>query len=160
MTAMTQTCSVQRDFDLPVEIVWDALTDPVLLEGWLADARFDPVAGAPVDLHWLDDHHGDDFDGTLVELRDRAGLTVADDRGALALSLERLPGGARGTSARVGIVVSGRSPALSAEAAHWRTHLEALEDLLRGHPVIWERWDADYRDTRSAPNPATPVSGA
>ena len=30
------------------------------------------------------------------------------------------------------------------QVAHWRAHLEALEDLLRGHPVVWDRWDADY----------------
>jgi uncharacterized protein YndB with AHSA1/START domain len=142
--------TVVRDYDLPPAIVWDALTDPVLLEGWLGEATLDPQAGGTLVLDWLDgDHHGAAIAGEIVLIEPRSQLLVRAMEYSLALLLDALPGGARGSSSRV--TISGRLPAgrsSSAEqTAHWRAHLEALEDLLRGHPVVWERWDADYGET-------------
>ena len=42
-----------RDYDLPVEIVWDALIDPDLVVGWLADATIEPRVGGVFDLEWI-----------------------------------------------------------------------------------------------------------
>ena len=58
------TLEFERAFDLPASIVWDALIDPVLLEGWLADATVDPRVGGEYRLAWIAPTHldGPDLD--------------------------------------------------------------------------------------------------
>jgi len=142
--------TVARNYDLPPAVVWDALTDPALLEGWLGASVSDAEVGGTFVLDWLDPHHhGAAVAGEIVLLEPRSQLLVRAMEYSLAILLDELPHGARGSSTR--LTLSVRLPAdrqsEREQAAHWRAHLEALEDLLRGHPVVWERWDADYGQT-------------
>ena len=43
----------ERDFEFSPAIVWDALIDPDLVAGWLAEARIDPVLGGQYSLRWM-----------------------------------------------------------------------------------------------------------
>jgi uncharacterized protein YndB with AHSA1/START domain len=139
--------TVAREYDLPPAVVWDALTDPALLEGWLGAGIADSEVGGTFVLDWLDPHHhGAAVAGEIVLLEPRSQLLVRAMEYSLAMLLDELPHGTRGVSTR--LTLSVRLPAERhterEQAAHWRAHLEALEDLLRGHPVVWSRWDADY----------------
>jgi uncharacterized protein YndB with AHSA1/START domain len=139
--------TVAREYDLPPAVVWDALTDPALLEGWLGAGISDAEVGGTFVLDWLDPHHhGAAVAGEIVLLEPRSQLLVRAMEYSLAMLLDELPHGARGSATR--LTLSVRLPAdrhtEREQAAHWRAHLEALEDLLRGHPVVWDRWDADY----------------
>jgi uncharacterized protein YndB with AHSA1/START domain len=139
--------SVSRNYDLPPAVVWDALVDPVLLEGWLGAGISDAEVGGTFVLDWLDPHHhGAAVAGEIVLLEPRSQLLVRAMEYFLAMLVDELPSGSRGSSTR--LTLSVRLPAdrqtQPEQIAHWRAHLEALEDLLRGHPVVWERWDADY----------------
>lgn len=131
---------LERVYDVSPQIVWDALVDPVLIEGWLGRSSAPIEAGGRVVIQWLDPHH----DGsTVLEVVRADRPDVLEVRGDLAatLRLAAVPGGPRGTRTRLRVGVAG----LAAEGrAHVAAHLEALADLLHGHPVEWERWDADY----------------
>ncbi|MFC5501258.1 SRPBCC domain-containing protein [Lysinimonas soli] len=127
---MESTVRIQRVIDLPRVIVWDALIDPVLVEGWLHPVlrlvggepevsvreRVDPAPAEVARLHV----HGEEF-------------------GELRISLVEIPGGTRGASTGVTVELLGiadvrfRGPLVTG----WQTRLDQLEDLLRGHPVSW-----------------------
>jgi hypothetical protein len=106
---------LERQIDLPRAIVWDALIDPVLVEGWLHPAarplegemreRVDPVAGGTAVLE-----------------------TVLEPFGRLRFELDEREGGTRGTSTIL---------RLQADGAGWDDRIDGLENLLRGHPVDW-----------------------
>jgi hypothetical protein len=111
-----RVADVERRIDLPRAIVWDALLDPVLVEGWLhptarlldgdVQARIDPVAGETAVL-----------------------ATVLEPFGALRFELDELEGGTRGTSTAFRLS--------AADPADWADRVDDLENLLRGHPVDW-----------------------
>jgi uncharacterized protein YndB with AHSA1/START domain len=140
-----------REYDLPVVIVWDALVDEVLVEGWLAPARIDPRVGG---LYWLDCRSGGSLEptnGSIMVFDEPAGvgpgrLEIATDNiGILEFSLTPIPDGTRGsgTLLRLRILVD-TDPRLTASTrADWLSNFDQLEDLLRGHPVDWENWQRD-----------------
>jgi uncharacterized protein YndB with AHSA1/START domain len=43
---------LERRYNLPIEQVWAALTDPARLADWFAKARIDPRLGGPVEFRW------------------------------------------------------------------------------------------------------------
>lgn len=123
---------VERQIDLPNSIVWDALIDPVLVEGWLH-----PTAGL--------------FDGEVRERTEPAPGAAAvlavrtDEFGELRFELTEREGGTRGgvTELRVR-VASAADPRFRAPiVACWLLRLDQLEALLRGHPVDWATWKRD-----------------
>jgi uncharacterized protein YndB with AHSA1/START domain len=67
------------------------------------------------------------------------------------LSAEEVPGGTRGTSTRVTVEVAVPDPRFAgALRATWQTRLDQLENLLRGHPVVWQsEQSAPARDLRA-----------
>jgi uncharacterized protein YndB with AHSA1/START domain len=140
-----------RDYDLPLAIVWDALVDDVLVEGWLATARIEPKLGG---LYWLDWQSGTSLaasNGVITEFeppddRREARLTVSTDNiGTLAFSLTQIPEGTRGSGTRVRLrILVDTEPRLQASTrAYWHSNFDQLEDLLRGHPVDWSTWQRD-----------------
>ncbi|PJJ72660.1 uncharacterized protein YndB with AHSA1/START domain [Diaminobutyricimonas aerilata] len=131
---------LERVYDVAPAIVWDALVDPVLLEGWLGRVSAPLTAGAHVVIQWLDPHHEGSTVTTVVHATTEHELELGGDI-AVVLRLEATPGGPRGTRTRLRVDVPG-APAEG--RAHAAAHLEALADLLHGHPVVWERWDDDY----------------
>lgn len=107
---------VDRRIDLPRVIVWDALLDPVLVEGWLH-----PTA------RLLEGDVGERIDpapGTTAVL-----ATVLEPFGELRFELDELEGGTRGTSTAFRLS--------AARPAGWADRIDDLENLLRGHPVDW-----------------------
>jgi hypothetical protein len=107
---------VERRIDLPRVIVWDALVEPVLVEGWLH-----PTA------RLLDGDVGERVDpapGTTAVL-----ATVLEPFGELRFELDELEGGTRGTSTALRLG--------AAQPARWADRIDDLENLLRGHPVNW-----------------------
>lgn len=67
------------------------------------------------------------------------------------LDAEEVPGGTRGTSTRVTVEVALPDPRFRAAITEtWQTRLDQLENLLRGHPVVWEaEQSAPARDLRA-----------
>ena len=107
---------VDRRIDLPRAIVWDALLDPVLVEGWLH-----PTA------RLVDGDVGERVDPAPGETAVLA--TVLEPFGELRFELDELDGGTRGTS--TAFRMSAERP------AGWPDRIDDLENLLRGHPVDW-----------------------
>ncbi len=112
---MERAAGVERRIDLPRAIVWDALLDPVLVEGWLhptarlldgVEERIDPVEGRTAVL-----------------------ATVLEPFGALRFELDEVEGGTRGTSTVLRLTGAG--------SVEWSDRVDDLENLLRGHPVDW-----------------------
>jgi uncharacterized protein YndB with AHSA1/START domain len=67
------------------------------------------------------------------------------------LSAEEVPGGTRGTSTRVTVEVAVPDPRFAGALREtWQTRLDQLENLLRGHPVVWQaEQSAPARDLRA-----------
>jgi uncharacterized protein YndB with AHSA1/START domain len=136
-----------RVYALPRSIVWDALVDDALVDGWLAPAEIDPRLGGSYVLHWQGRTGIDRSDGVIVALVPRSRLRIETGNiGTVSFELIELAGGPRGTSTRLEVSIAvDTDPRLTASTvAYWRTNLEALEGLLRGHPVDWDRWDDDF----------------
>jgi len=132
--------SLERRLDLPREVVWQALVDPVLAEGWLHPAA--RLAG---------DAESEEFDPiefTEPETPDAPAVlhVRSGELGEVRFELRALPEGTRGTSTLLLLTVSGQGDArfLAPVVASWRTRLDQLEQLLRGHPVDWQNWDRDH----------------
>lgn len=122
---------ILRRVDLPPTIVWAALVDPVLVEGWLHPTE--RLVDAPED-------------GVVVHLLEEPSLlaTSSPQLGELRFVLTPTGGGSRGTSTELELEVelSARQESPEARAslvAAWDARLDQLHDLLHGHPVDWER---------------------
>ena len=142
-----------REYDLPVSIVWDALVDEDLVEGWLASARIDPRIGGQYLLHWLSGASLGPTTGVIEAIEPRRRLEVdTDNIGRLAFVLESLHGGTRGSSTelRLTIHVDTEPRLLASTHAYWQSNFDQLEDLLRGHPVDWTTWQRDRGDAWAA----------
>jgi len=140
------TLRYSRDYDLPVEIVWDALIDPDLVAGWLADATIDARVGGAYDLDWSGPTTLPATRGEITALEPFERLAVETSNiGDLEFSLEILEGGTRGGATRLAVtLVTDVEPRFAASiGAHWLTNLDQLEDLLRGRPVDWANWERD-----------------
>jgi len=130
----------EHEIDLPASVVWDALVDPVLLEGWLAAVEPSPLAAPAIAIDWLDGSEPSPTAAAveLVEPPRRLRLGT-DNRGSIDLRLTEVPGGLRGMGTvlelRVRVPVDARFAA--AIAADWESALDRLDDLLRGRPAEW-----------------------
>lgn len=130
----------EREVDLPRIIVWDAFVDPELVSGWLAEAVIVPEVGGEYNLTWLHRVGQPDTFGRIAALWTPELLVVdTTNLGRLEFTLHELPGGMRGTSTLIRVEVGMAGDPVLAErvAEQWRVHLEQLEQLLRGHPVVW-----------------------
>ena len=149
----TSELEFSRGYDLPVSIVWDALVDEVLVEGWLASARIDPQVGG---LYWLGWKGGATLaptNGTISVLEPRRRLVLETDNiGILEFTLESVPGGTRGTSTdlHLTIRVDTEPRLLASTYAYWQCNFDQLESLLRGHPVDWTTWQRDRGEAFAA----------
>lgn len=127
---MDGAARLERIIDLPRVIVWDALVDPILVEGWLHPTarlvdgvelreRRDPDRGDGVAIL---DSYGRELGGTRFELRE-------------------VPGGTRGSVTDLTLIVRSQLDVefRRGELVAWQRRLDQLESLLRGHPVDWGR---------------------
>ncbi|MET4781836.1 SRPBCC domain-containing protein [Glaciihabitans sp. UYNi722] len=130
----------EREIDLPRVIVFDALVEPDLVVGWLAQAIVEPVSGGRYDLEWLGPDAQPPTAGIIVDLDAPTALSVqTDDHGLIEFALTTVEGGLRGSGTLLRLRVR-----LDMERAFagpvrdaWETRLDRLEELLRGHPVGW-----------------------
>ena len=142
-----------RSYDLPVAIVWDALVDDVLVEGWLATARIDPGEGG---LYWLGWQCGTSLaptNGTITAFEPPRRLAIdTDNIGTLEFLLESVSGGTRGTSTELSLTirVDTEPRLLASTRAYWQSNFDQLEALLRGHPVDWSTWQHDRGEAWAA----------
>ena len=139
----------QREFDVARSVVWDALVDPDLVVGWLAEASIEPIVGGRYDLVWLTSTGYPSTLGTIVRWEQPGRLTVyTDNRGVIEYQLDDLP--AIALPARMRLMVMVRLTVEEAFAirvpADWLTSLDQLGELLRGHPVDWANWDRDHAE--------------
>lgn len=136
----------EQVYDLPPEIVWDALVDPDLVSGWLAEADIDARIGGRYDLDWRHFDLVRATTGEIIELLAPHQLVVdTDNFGVTSLLLTELTTGSRGRSTQLTVVVDALADVQFTPmiAATWRLSLEQLHELLRGHPVDWSRWKAE-----------------
>jgi uncharacterized protein YndB with AHSA1/START domain len=138
-----------RAYDLPVAIVWDALVDEALVEGWLAAARIDPREGGHYWLDWQDGRSLAPTNGTITAIEPSRRLAIdTDNLGSLEFILESVQGGTRGTSTTIFLTirVDTERRLLASTRAYWQSNFDQLEALLRGHPVDWSTWQRDRGD--------------
>jgi uncharacterized protein YndB with AHSA1/START domain len=131
-------------YDLPPEVVWDALVDSDLVSGWLAEADVDARLGGRFDLDWGGRCGLHRTAGDIVDLFEPELLVLETDSfGAVRIELRELAGGTRGAATEVRVVIDRPADAGEAAAASatWLTALDQLEGLLRGHPVDWKSWE-------------------
>jgi uncharacterized protein YndB with AHSA1/START domain len=135
-----------RDYDLPIAIVWDALVDDVLVEGWLAAARIEPRLGGSYWLNWQSGGTLASTNGTITAFEPPNRLVVETDNiGCLEFTLLPREGGTRGstTELHLRIRVDTDPRLLASTRAYWQSNFDQLEELLRGHPVDWASWQRD-----------------
>lgn len=134
----------ERQLRHPVERVWQALTEPSEISGWLAEAKLDPVEGGQVELRWL---NTDDEGNTAVArgiVTRYEPLRVlefdTDIHGRLRWELAPTPAGSR----LVFLVEHELAPEwLAKVVAGWHVHLDFLQDALDGQRVDWSNWPRD-----------------
>lgn len=146
ITVAVSFVDIEREFDLPPAIVWDALIDPVLLEGWLANAVVEPRVGGQYRLDWIEPRNLRPLVGVITELAPTVSLEVHAAAGeSVRFELRALKSGTRELSTALRVVLASAVDPRFARAvvAHWQSNLEQLESLLRGHPVDWSTWQQD-----------------
>jgi uncharacterized protein YndB with AHSA1/START domain len=139
--------TIARDYDLPRQIVWDALVDPDLISGWLAEADVEARVGGSYNLNWIGSATLGPTEGVIVEFTEPETLLISTSNlGSLRFRLDELEGGTRGTSTRLTLTLTIEADERFSVStnAHWLTNLEQLESLLRGRPVDWAHWDRDW----------------
>jgi uncharacterized protein YndB with AHSA1/START domain len=140
-----------REYDLPVSIVWDAMVDDVLVEGWLAVAVIEPCRGGEYWLNWQSGTRLAPTNGIITTFEPPAEGKPArlaiktDNLGTLDFTLVPLDGGTRGSSTRLELVLRAEIDRqfLAGIRADWQSNFDQLEELLRGHPVDWSTWERD-----------------
>jgi uncharacterized protein YndB with AHSA1/START domain len=125
---------IERDLDLPRGIVWEALVDAALVEGWLHPSERLVTGTSPVEYREPDDPAAP----AVIEV-------ISPSFGDVRIVLIRLDGGTRGESTRLELTVSDEWGRRADREALWALRLDQLEALLRGRPVDWGRWSSRHR---------------
>lgn len=130
----------EHEIDLPASVVWDALVDPVLLEGWWATVEPSPLAADEIVVEWLDGSEPSPTAATVERVEHFRSLSLAtDNRGVISFLLTEVPGGLRGTGTvlelRISLAVDPQFA--TAARADWESALERLDGLLSGRPAEW-----------------------
>jgi uncharacterized protein YndB with AHSA1/START domain len=141
---------VESYFEFSPAILWDALTDPDLVSGWLAPATIDPQLGGEFTLEWAYPTGVRVLTGQLSIFEPYRRIEFADPIGiVITVELTELAAGLRGTSThvRVAAVTADAASVTAGARADWLTALDQLDELLRGHPVDWSSWSADHLES-------------
>lgn len=141
------TLVFEQEYDLPPVIVWDALVDPDLVGGWLAEAEIDARIGGRYDLRWFSPIATGTTIGEIADLLEPELLVVELEHvGTVSFVLSAVDGGSRGSATRLVVSVEGETEPRLADgvSAAWITSLEQLDELLRGRPVDWSTWRVDH----------------
>jgi uncharacterized protein YndB with AHSA1/START domain len=147
----------RRLIDLPALIVWDAVSDPDMVSGWLAEASIEQEDGGEFWFEWMTvpDRSLTSASGGVVT-RFEEGRAIdytfvheGEVSARFLLRLQEVPGGPRDRQTELGVTVSGFLPTGIANVlkASWRLHLDLLEDLVHGKPVDWTTCEAEHGAT-------------
>jgi uncharacterized protein YndB with AHSA1/START domain len=147
----------RRVIDLPALIVWDAVSDPDMVSGWLAEASIEQEEGGDFWFEWMTvpDRSLASASGGIVtrfeegSAVDYTFLHEGEVTACFRLRLQELPGGPRDRQTELVVTVSGFLPAGIANVlkASWRMHLDLLADLVHGQPVDWATCEAEHGAT-------------
>jgi uncharacterized protein YndB with AHSA1/START domain len=136
----------ERHLPHPIERVWAAITEPVQLVTWLADANIDLRLGGCVQLRWLNtDEHSSPanvvMNATITQFDPPHLLEYTGDaHGTLRFELKEEASGCV-------LIFSNMLPAshtrLRESLAGWHVHLDFLAESLEGQAVDWPHWPLD-----------------
>jgi uncharacterized protein YndB with AHSA1/START domain len=144
-TGPTVTVQFERDVAAPPEQVWQALTDPKLIEAWLAEAEFDATVGGKVHFVWpgQGEMHGS---VTKCVPHDELEYSWNEATGASLLRFELEPARAGST---LRLEHYGTAPHdAPGFGAGWQSHLEALDAVLAGGESAASDRDARYNELK------------
>ena len=125
---------LESDIDLPRAIVWEALVDPVLVEGWLHPSARLVEGSSPVEFREPDDPS----QPAVLEV-------VSPAFGVVRFELTRIAGGTRGEATHLALEVRDTWGRRTDREALWVLRLDQLAWLVRGHPVDWVSWSSRHR---------------
>lgn len=129
MNEIRLTCTI----DLARDIVWEALVDPDLVEGWLHPSERLVTGTSPVEFR-----EPDDPDAVAVL------EVISPALGQVRIELVRRAEGVSSESTGLELVVRDSWGRTAERAELWQIRLDQLDDLLRGHPVDWATWAAEH----------------
>ncbi|CAD6000018.1 SRPBCC domain-containing protein [Agreia sp. COWG] len=135
-----RSVSVERAVPFSPVIVWDALVDADLADGWLGHLIVEPVEGGRFALVWpTDEPHQADWFGTIEQMIPAERLAVAFAPHTLITFELRasLVSDRRGSQVAVLHESFLTSSEAEAVARFWSRRLDLLHSLLGGHPVVW-----------------------
>jgi uncharacterized protein YndB with AHSA1/START domain len=133
----------ERHFEAARDRVWEALTDPEALAGWLAPAEIDLRVGGSVVFKFED---GDER-GTITELRAPEVIAYTWNEGATdSLVRFKLEADGDGTRLTLRHTFEGEVD-LSSYGGGWHHHLEQLIAQMAGRPIGWD--SNRYRELKS-----------
>ena len=131
----------ERRIEHPLDDVWEAISTPSGIRGWLGEARLDLTVGAHVRLQF-DKTVGNVVEGKVTEVDPPRVLeyTFGQDDSVLRWELE--PAGDEATK----LVLTHRLPSrehLPETLAGWHTLLDLIPAAIAGEDPEWskERWD-------------------
>lgn len=145
----------QVELGFAPSIVWDALVDDILVEGWLASAEIEPRAGGAYRLNWQTGATLAPTNGVITVFDEPSKLVVdTDNIGRLEFTLASGARSVRNTLLRLRIEVDTDRRLLGTTRAYWLSNFDQLAELLSGRPVNWNTWQRDrgevwasYRDS-------------
>jgi uncharacterized protein YndB with AHSA1/START domain len=147
----------RRLIDLPALIVWDAVSDPDMVSGWLAEASIEQEEGGEFWFEWMtvpDRSLASASGGIVTRFEEGSAVDYTfvhegEVTARFRLRLQEVPGGPRDRQTELVVTVSGVLPAGIANVlkASWRMHLDLLEDLVHGQPVDWATCEAEHGRT-------------
>ena len=144
-TGPTVTVRFERTVSATPEEVWAALTDPTLIERWLAQAEFEPTEGGKVHLVWPDQG---EMHGSVTKFDPHRELEYSwnESTGSSLLRFE-LEAADDGSTLR--LEHYGTTPEdAPGFGAGWQSHLEALDVVLSGDKSAAEDRDARYQELK------------
>ena len=130
----------EHEIDLPANVVWDALVDPVLLEGWFGAVDPSPLASDEITIEWLDGSEPPTTVARVERIEHFRSLRLdTDSRGSIDFLLTEVPGGlrGRGTVLELSIRLNSHARFPATARVDWESALGRLDDLLSGRPADW-----------------------
>lgn len=141
----SMTVRFVRDVAASPEKVWEALTSPAVLEGWLAVATFEPKEGGAVHLSWPEGNG--EMHGVVLTWQPTTELEYSWSE--VRHSMLRFELAANGGGTTLQLVHAGVDPDEAAGfGAGWQSHLEALDTVLGGGTSTSADRDARYAALR------------
>lgn len=137
---------LERRYEAPPEEVWTILTEPHNVRNWLAKMELEPRVGGRVTFDW----GGTNQDEGVVREFDPPHVFeyTWTRNGESVIRFELRPDG-DGTLLVLDHAATSLDQAIGVGAG-WQSHLDAIEELLRGEPTTPDVWNERYERLRPA----------